>query len=159
MSTSANFNHNWAFNTIEKNYDIDEQEVVTTPLKGFDSYTTYNFSTSLGTTIYGLFDFGEDKKIQAIRHVLRPSISYNVSPAFEQYYDTYEVVSADGLTTDQVEYSRFEQSLFGAPGNRFSSSVGLSLSNNLEAKVRPKDSTATEPKNIPTKFSEFLYKL
>ena len=148
MSTSANFNHNWTFNTIEKNYNIDEQEVVTTPLKGFDSYTTYNFSTSLGTTIYGLFDFGEDKKIQAIRHVLRPSISYNVSPAFEQYYDTYEVVSADGLTTDQVEYSRFEQSLFGAPGNRFSSSVGLSLSNNLEAKVRPKDSTATEPKKI-----------
>jgi len=148
MSTSANFNHNWAFNTIEKSYDIDEEEVITTPLKGFDFYTTYNFSTSLGTTIYGLFDFGEDKKIQAIRHVLRPSISYNISPAFEQYYDTYEVVSADGLTTDQVEYSRFEQSLFGAPGNRFSSSVGLSLSNNLEAKVRPKDSTATEPKKI-----------
>ena len=148
MSTSANFNHNWTFNTIEKNYNIDDQKVETTPLKGFDSYTTYNFSTSLGTTIYGLFDFGEDKKIQAIRHVLRPSVSYNISPAFEQYYDTYEVVSADGLTTDQIEYSRFEGSLFGAPGNRFSSSIGLSLSNNLEAKVRPKDSTATEPKKI-----------
>ena len=148
MSTSANLNHSWAFNTIKKEYDIDNQEVVTTDLRGFDSYTTYNFSTSLGTTIYGLFNFGEDKKIQAIRHVMRPSISYNVTPSFEQYYDTYEVVSADGLTTDQVEYSRFEQSLFGAPSNRYSSSVGLSLTNNLEAKVRDKDSTATEPKKI-----------
>ena len=148
MSTSANLNHSWAFNTIKKEYDIDNQEVVTTDLKGFDSYTTYNFSTSLGTTIYGLFNFGEDKKIQAIRHVMRPSISYNVTPSFEQYYDTYEVVSADGLTTDQVEYSRFEQSLFGAPSNRYSSSVGLSLTNNFEAKVRDKDSTATEPKKI-----------
>ncbi|MGB0479399.1 MAG: putative LPS assembly protein LptD [Flavobacteriaceae bacterium] len=148
MSTSANFDHNWTFKTIEKEYDTDTEEVVVTPVKGFDSYTTYNFSTSLGTTIYGLFDFGEDKKIQAIRHVVRPSISYNISPAFNQYYDTYEVVSADGLTTDQVEYSRFEQSLFGAPGNRFSSSIGLSLSNNVEAKVRAKDSTATEPKKI-----------
>lgn len=148
MSTSANFDHNWTFKTIEKEYDTDTEEVVVTPVKGFDSYTTYNFSTSLGTTIYGLFDFGEDKKIQAIRHVVRPSISYNISPAFNQYYDTYEVVSADGLTTDQVEYSRFEQSLFGAPGNRFSSSIGLSLSNNVEAKVRAKDSTAAEPKKI-----------
>ena len=148
MSTSANFDHNWTFKTIEKEYDTDTEEVVVTPVKGFDSFTTYNFSTSLGTTIYGLFDFGEDKKIQAIRHVVRPSVSYNISPAFNQYYDTYEVVSADGLTTDQVEYSRFEQSLFGAPGNRFSSSIGLSLSNNVEAKVRSKDSTATEPKKI-----------
>jgi len=148
MSTSANFDHNWTFKTIEKEYDTDTEEVVVTPVKGFDSFTTYNFSTSLGTTIYGLFDFGEDKKIQAIRHVVRPSISYNISPAFNQYYDTYEVVSADGLTTDQVEYSRFEQSLFGAPGNRFSSSIGLSLSNNVEAKVRAKDSTAIEPKKI-----------
>ena len=148
MSTSANFDHNWTFKTIEKEYDTDAEEVVVTPVKGFDSFTTYNFSTSLGTTIYGLFDFGEDKKIQAIRHVVRPSINYNISPAFNQYYDTYEVVSADGLTTDQVEYSRFEQSLFGAPGNRFSSSIGLSLSNNVEAKVRAKDSTATEPKKI-----------
>jgi len=148
MSTSTNLNHSWAFNTIKKEYDIDNQEVVTTDLKGFDSYTTYNFSTSLGTTIYGLFNFGDEKKIQAIRHVVRPSISYSVSPSFEQYYDTYEVVSADGLTTDQVEYSRFEQSLFGAPGNRYSSSVGLSVTNNIEAKVRDKDSTATEPKKI-----------
>ena len=148
MSTSANLNHSWAFNTIKKEYDIDNQEVVTTDLRGFDSYTTYNFSTSLGTTFYGLFNFGEDKKIQAIRHVVRPSISYNVTPSFEQYYDTYEVVSADGLTSEQVEYSRFEQSLFGAPSNRYSSSIGLSLTNNLEAKVRDKDSTATEPKKI-----------
>ena len=148
MSTSANLNHSWAFNTIKKEYDIDNQEVVTTDLRGFDSYTTYNFSTSLGTTFYGLFNFGEDKKIQAIRHVVRPSISYNVTPSFEQYYDTYEVVSADGLTNEQVEYSRFELSLFGAPSNRYSSSIGLSLTNNLEAKVRDKDSTATEPKKI-----------
>ena len=95
-----------------------------------------------GTTFYGLFNFGEDKKIQALRHVVRPSISYNVTPSFEQ--QPCEVVSADGLTSEQVEYSRFEQSLFGAPSNRYSSSIGLSLTNNLEAKVRDK---AVQPQN------------
>ncbi|MDG1384978.1 MAG: putative LPS assembly protein LptD [Flavobacteriaceae bacterium] len=148
MSTSANYRENWTFNTINKSYDTESQSVVTTPLKGFDSFRTYNFSSSIGTTIYGLFDFGEDKKIQAIRHVMRPSVSYNINPAFDQYYETYEVISADGTTTDQVDYTRFEGSLFGAPGKVYSSSVGLSLNNNLEAKVRDKDSTATEPKKI-----------
>tara|TARA_B110000027_G_scaffold14160_1_gene13773 strand:- start:4463 stop:7093 length:2631 start_codon:yes stop_codon:yes gene_type:complete len=148
MSTSANYRENWTFNTINKSYDTESQSVVTTPLKGFDSFRTYNFSSSIGTTIYGLFDFGEDKKIQAIRHVMRPSVSYNINPAFDQYYETYEVISADGTTTDEVDYTRFEGSLFGTPGKVYSSSVGLSLNNNLEAKVRDKDSTATEPKKI-----------
>ena len=148
MSAGTNINHTWAFNTIRKTYDQANQELITTPLREFDSYTTYNFSTSLGTTIYGMFDFGEDKKIQAIRHVMRPSVSYSTNPAFNQYYDTYEVINADGLTTDEIEYTRFEQSLFGSPGNRYSSSIGIALSNNLEAKIKDKDSTATEPKKI-----------
>ena len=148
MSTSANYKENWTFNTINKSYDTETESVVTTPLKGFDSFRTYNFSTSIGTTLYGMFDFGEEKKIQAIRHVMRPSVSYNINPAFDKYYETYEVISADGVTTDEIEYTRFEQSLFGSPGKVFSSSVGLSLNNNFEAKVRDKDSTATEAKKI-----------
>jgi len=148
MSAGTNINHTWAFNTINKIYDQINQEVITTKLKKFDSYTTYNFSTSIGTTIYGMFDFGQEKKIQAIRHVMRPSLSYSTNPAFDQYYDTYEVINADGLTTDEVEYTRFEQSLFGSPGNRYSSSIGFAMSNNLEAKIKDKDSTATEPKKI-----------
>ena len=148
MSTSANFKENWTFNTIKKEYDIETQSLITTPLKGFDSYRTYNFSTSIGSTVYGMFDFGEDKKIQAIRHVMRPSISYNINPSFDKYYESYEVISADGTTTNEIDYSRFEQSLFGAPGKTFSSGISLSLNNNLEAKIRDKDSTATDPKKI-----------
>ena len=148
MSTSANFKENWTFNTIKKEYDIETQSLITTALKGFDSYRTYNFSTSIGSTVYGMFDFGEDKKIQAIRHVMRPSISYDINPSFDKYYESYEVISADGTTTNEIDYSRFEQSLFGAPGKTFSSGISLSLNNNLEAKVRDKDSTATDPKKI-----------
>ena len=148
FSTSANFRENWTFNTIEKIYNPETQEVETNTLKNFDAFRTYNFSASVGTSIYGLFNFGEDKKIKAIRHVMRPSISYNITPAFDEYYDTYEVVDADNNTIEQVAYSRFEQSLYGAPGNVFSSSLGLSLNNNLEAKVTDRDSTATEPKKI-----------
>ncbi len=148
LSANTNFQETWTLKTINKTFDSSSQEVVTTEIKGFDAFRTYNFSASLGTTIYGMFDFGKDKKIQAIRHVMRPSISYSISPAFDQYYETYEVVDADGTTQDEVEYTRFEQSIFGVPGNSFGSSLGFSIGNNFEAKVRDRDSTATEPKKI-----------
>jgi lipopolysaccharide assembly outer membrane protein LptD (OstA) len=148
FSTGANYQETWTLNTINKRYDQDTQQVVETELNNFDSFRTYNFNMSLGTTIYGMFEFGEDKYVQAIRHVMRPSISYNLTPAFNNYYETYEVIDADGLTTSEVEYTRFENSIFGSPSNNLSSSVGLSLNNNFEAKVRDKDSTATEPKKI-----------
>ena len=151
LSAATNFNEVWTFKTIEKSYDQTESTTVTETINGFDSYRTYNFSTSLGTTIYGMFDFkkeGKDPKIQAIRHVMRPSLSYNINPSFDKYYDSYEVISADGLTTTDVEYTRFEQGIFGVPNKNFSSSMGMSLSNNFEAKVKDKDSTATEAKKI-----------
>ncbi|MFD0988509.1 putative LPS assembly protein LptD [Mariniflexile jejuense] len=160
LSASSNFNEVWTFNTINKTYDAVTKTSTIEDVKGFDAFRTYNFSTSLGTTIYGMFNFekdGKDTKIKAIRHIVRPSISYNINPAFDKYYESAEVVNADGLTAAELnllqnsstlQYTRFEQGIFGTPGQNFSSSMGISVSNNLEAKVRDRDSTATEPKKI-----------
>ncbi len=147
-SMGSTYKETWVFKTIEKEYDDGfnegEGRVVQDTVNGFDSYRTYNFSTSLGTTIYGMFNFGKDKKFQALRHVFRPSISYNINPSFDQYYDSYE----DPDREDPVYYSRFESSLYGAPGRVRSSSVGISMSNTFEAKIRDRDTTATDPKKI-----------
>ncbi|MGY0392374.1 putative LPS assembly protein LptD [Bizionia sp. KMM 8389] len=151
LSASTSFDETWVFETVNKYYDPELQEVVTETQKGFDAFRTYNFSTSLGTTLYGMFDFRKndnDPKIQQIRHVMRPSVSYNINPSFSKYYQTYEVISADGLTTTEEEYTRFDEGIFGTPNNRYSSSIGLNLSNNIEAKVKDNDSLATEAKKI-----------
>ncbi|WP_375239338.1 putative LPS assembly protein LptD [Aurantibacter sp.] len=149
VSANANFDETWTANTISRSYNEDTEETVTEDINGFDAFRTYNFSTSIGTTIYGMFNFDkkeEGKRIQAIRHVMRPSISYNINPAFDNYYDEFEVITADGVT--KSEYTRFEGGIFGTPNKTFSSSVGLSLSNNFEAKVRDRDTTALEPKKL-----------
>lgn len=143
VSTSANFNEVWTLKTFEQRYDEQLRQVERDTINGFDSYRTYDFSTSVGTTVYGMFDFGDDKKIKAIRHVIRPSVSYNISPAFDQYYDEYTRTGIAGLEDEVVEYSRFEGTLNGAPRNNFSSSMSFSLTNDFEAKVRKKDSTLT----------------
>jgi lipopolysaccharide assembly outer membrane protein LptD (OstA) len=146
VSANANLEENWTLKTVSKYYDQTNEEVISVDQNGFDRYLTYNFGASIGTTIYGMYNFekeGKSPKIQAIRHVMRPSLSYSVTPAFNKYYETYDVIDADG-TTSEVEYTRFENSLYGSPSNNFSSSVGLSLGNNIEAKIKSKDSTSTE---------------
>ena len=144
VSASANYNEVWYLKTINKNFDNDLGQEVIRDINGFESFRTYNFTSGIGTTIYGNFDFGKDKKIQAIRHVMRPNVSYNNTPSFEQYYDTYTI----DATGRQVDFSKFEQGIFGAPGRLSSQNIGFSLSNTFEAKVTEKDSTKLEAKKI-----------
>ena len=146
VSMNGNFDEIWTGNTIIRNdYDINNQEQEDKiQIRGFDRFSQYNFGMSVGTTIYGLFNFKEDKKIQSIRHVIRPSVSYNIRPSFEKYYDTY-IIDADGNT---AEYTRFEENFFGLPSRRYSSAIGLQISNNIEAKIKEKDSLVTEPRKV-----------
>ncbi|WP_339839869.1 putative LPS assembly protein LptD [uncultured Maribacter sp.] len=143
VSVGGNYKDVWSLNTYNQSYDLDTESVVRDTISGFDRYNTYNLSASIGTTLYGTFDLGEDKKIQAIRHTMRPSISYGYAPSFDQFYDEY--LDGDG---DVVQYSRFQGTLNGAPSLGKSSSLGFSLANTLEAKVRDKDSTKLEPKKV-----------
>ncbi|KQS45796.1 MAG: LPS-assembly protein LptD [Flavobacterium lindanitolerans] len=145
VSAGGTYNEVWYMKTIEKRFNPVSQKVENFDVRGFDAFRTYNFSSSIGTTIYGTFNFGENKKIQAIRHVMRPSVSYSYTPSFAKYYDTYD---PDGTGTMLKEYSRFEGGIYGAPGRNISNNIGFSLSNTFEAKVTDKDSTKTEPKKI-----------
>lgn len=144
-SSSFNYKEVWYTKTIKRSYDNDQSKVVDNIVNGFDAFRTYSMSSSLGTTIYGTFNFGDDKKIKSIRHVMRPSVSYGYTPSFEKYYDTY---ASDATGTMTKQYSRFEAGIFGAPGISNSNNLGFDLSNTFEAKVTDKDSTKVEPKKI-----------
>ena len=143
VSMGGSYEDVWALETYNRSYDNELEEVVIDTVSGFDRYNTYNFSASVGTTLYGTFNFGEDKKIQAIRHTMRPSLSYGYAPSFEQFYDEYLI--GDDV---EVQYSRFQGTLNGAPSLGKSNNLSFSLANTLEAKVRDKDSTKVEPKKI-----------
>lgn len=144
ISTSSNYTETWYIKTIEKKYNALTNLVDETTKNGFDAFRTYNFNTGLATTIYGTFNISKDKKIQAIRHVMTPSLSYTYKPSFEKYYDTY---ASDG-SGKMAAYTRFEKGIFGAPDKYFSNNLNFSVNNTFEAKVRDRDSTKVEPKKI-----------
>jgi hypothetical protein len=144
-TSSLNYNEVWYLKTIRKNYDATQNKVIDSQVQGFDAFRTYSFTTSIGTTIYGTFNFGEKKTIKSIRHVMRPNVSYSYTPSFSKYYDTYD---PDGSGTIRKDYTRFENGIFGTPGKRMSNNLGFNLSNTFEAKVTDKDPTKTEAKKI-----------
>ncbi|MGS4347023.1 putative LPS assembly protein LptD [Myroides odoratus] len=133
VSAGGTYNETWVFNTIKKQYNPETNRVEDIRVNGFDRFSTYNLNTNIGTTIYGTFNFSKDSKIQAIRHVMRPSVGYSYTPSFEKYYDTYNI-DATGLTVQ--DYTRFQGGLFGAPGKMNSNMLNMSLSNTFEAKIR-----------------------
>jgi lipopolysaccharide assembly outer membrane protein LptD (OstA) len=144
-SSAMNFNEVWTLKTIQRGYNKDQSAVVDQTINGFDAFRTYNFSSSLGTTIYGTFNFKPNKKIKSIRHVMRPSLSYGYTPSFEKYYDTYAADASGRMIRD---YTRFENGIFGTPGRTNSNNLGFDLSNTFEAKITDPDSTKVEPKKI-----------
>lgn len=134
---------------VMRGWDKDKQmEVATDTVYGFHNLIDWSMGISASTKIYGFWTpnrkiFGD--KIQAIRHVITPTISFSYTPDFSEsrygYYDTYLRTNSDG-NVSLVEYSPFANNVFGAPGNQKSESISFGISNNLEMKVKSdKDST------------------
>ena len=146
VSPSANYSENWYTKTIEKRWDEEEERVVKDEVSGFKRAWQYNTSVSMSTKLYGMFSFKSTSKVQAIRHVMTPSVSLSYRPDFsEESYGFYKEVITP---TDTLKYSIFEGSLYGGPGSGRSGSINFSLGNNLEMKVLTPQDTASNTKKI-----------
>ena len=144
LSPNARYKEVWYFDKVVKEYDPVEDEVVTDTIKGFNSFREYNIGTSLSTTLYGDFTFKKGR-LEAIRHTMRPSVSYSYRPDFGYFY---EDVQNSNDPMDIEKYSPYETGIYGGPARGISNSLGFSISNTLEAKMQSKDSTKVEPKKI-----------
>ncbi len=140
ISPSLNYKEVWYFDRLSKKFDDIQNAVVTDTISSFSTFREYSTAVSLGTTFYGMFKFKKGN-IEAIRHVVRPSVSYSYRPDFSSYNEEFQ--QSDD-PNDIGEYSPFANGIFGKPGTGLSNSLNFTLNNNLEAKLRKKDSTDTE---------------
>ncbi len=141
LSPSINYSEVWNFNYIQKEYDEINDEVVTKTFNGFKSFRQYNTGASLSTNIYGTFNFKKGR-LKAIRHTFRPSISYSYRPDFKSKY--LKQVQQSPSPDDLLDYTVFDEGIYGTPSSGVSNSIGISLNNVIEAKVRPKDPDSDE---------------
>ena len=145
LTPSFNFTDRTYFSKTRKSWDAVGQREVTDTLTGFYNVYNWNFSVGASTKLYGMWIpnrkiFGD--KIQAIRHVVTPSVSYSYAPDFSAsrygYYEQYQKTDADGNVT-MVEYSPYSIGAYGVPGKGKTGSISMDLSQNLEMKVKSDD--------------------
>ncbi len=133
---------------VMQSWDEEKRSVQRDTVNGF--YNVYNFSMgfSANTKLYGFYTplpwFG-GKKIQKIRHMITPSVSFNYTPDFSKpmwgFYDSYVRTDANG-NASTVVYSPFSGGVYGTAPNGMNGSVQFDISNNLEMKLRSsRDST------------------
>ena len=145
INPSFNFSDKMSFIKARKHWDKETQKEVTDTVTGL--YNVYNWSLNLGvsTTLYGTYVpsrklFGD--KIQAIRHVLTPTISFQYAPNFSVdrygFYEYYDKVDAEG-NVSRVQYWPYSVGNIGQVSNSRTGRISIDLKNNVEMKVRSAD--------------------
>lgn len=132
ISPSISYNEVWMLKRLKKKYDPQKKEIINDTIHQFTSFREFSARTSFSTNIYGMYKF-KNSKLKAIRHVLRPSISFNYKPDFEFFY---EKVQKSDNAKDFETYSPFVLGTYGSPSRGMSGTIGLNLSNNIEAKIQ-----------------------
>jgi len=162
VNPSLSYGMNWFFDSVTKEYVVTEDpethkktgEVVTTKGGAFSTFgitQDYSGSISMDTQVYGTFNFGKHHKIQAMRHIFKPSLQFNFSPDKAKYFNGYrtlEYTDVDGHY-QKLDYNIYEGQMLSAPGKGSTCTASLTLGNNLEMKVRDyRDTTGNGSKKV-----------
>ena len=100
-----------------------------------------SFGLSASTRIFGMYAFKKDNKIKAIRHEVRPSISFNYSPNFnanDYYNSVYDILG------NRIPLSYYDGSIYGAYSNQKFGGLSYNIDNNITAKIREKKDTSAK---------------
>ena len=149
VTPSFNFTDRMYSKKVTRGWDNTlQKEVVRDTTYGF--HNVYNWSMNVGasTKLYGFWVpnrklFGD--KIQAIRHVITPQVTFSYSPNFGArrygYYDSYQYTDASG-NVKLIEYSPYQDELYSVPGKYKTEMISWNVSNNIEMKIKSdKDTT------------------
>ena len=147
LTASFNFTDRMYSNKVMQSWDTQQARVVQDTVYGF--YNVYNYygSLSADTKLYGFYTpwkiFGD--KVQAIRHIFTPSVSFSAAPDFSSprygFWDSYSYVNSLGETVT-TKYSPFSNGIYGTVSQGKQGTVSFAVSNNLEMKVKSdRDST------------------
>jgi len=128
-------------NKIRRQWDPNKSAEVCDTTYNFYNVFDFNFGVSVNTKIYGFFKPMKflGNKLQMVRHVMTPTISFSAAPDFGSpfwgYYGSYEYPDAKGVIQTQ-KYSYFSHGMFGTAGSGKNGTISFSIANNLEAKIK-----------------------
>lgn len=154
FTPSISYGQNWFFRKSEAVYDSEKNTVTLQKGKQFGTLgitQTYSGSISMSTRIYGLLNFGKAHSVQAIRHVISPSLSLSLSPEKGTHLNGWRTFTYTDNTGEikSYDYNIYANQMYGPPGKGRSATMSISVGNNFEAKVRDlRDTTGKGVKKV-----------
>ncbi|MBE0571992.1 MAG: LPS-assembly protein LptD [Ignavibacteriaceae bacterium] len=149
LSPRIRFDSKWYNEQIEQfavASSAGRDSIITNEIKELSAVNTFDVGLNASTKFYGMFNINS-LGINAIRHTVTPSISYNYSPDFsEQHWGYYgQYTKSDGST---VNYNKYQKEVYGGASAGEQQNINFSLGNNFEMKttVDPTDTTSKENK-------------
>lgn len=139
-------------NRVMRSWDETTQKEVADTTYGFYNLYDWSLGVSANTTLYGFYKpwrklFGD--KIIAVRHVFKPSVSFSYAPDFTSshygYQRTYVKTDANGEVST-VTYSPYSSGIYSYPSGTKQGMITMSVSNNVEMKVKSDRDTTGERK-------------
>ena len=165
ITPSINYTERWYLKKVNQEWDYATNSVVRDTVHGFHRVYNYNLSLSANTTLYGFYQpagFLKNSRVHTVRHVFKPTVSFTYAPDFGDYkygyYDTYVYTDENGEART-VEYSPYQNSLYGVPSKGKTGSVSFSISNNIEMKWRTKNDSLKKVSLIDELGASISYNL
>jgi hypothetical protein len=143
LNPSVNYEETWFTQKLDYEWIESQKGVRVDTTKGFTRVYNYSASLSLTTRIYGIFQFGKNKRMQTLRHTLIPTVSLSYQPDFSSpRFEHFRFVQVDtlGRRAFQSRYFGFEPA--PSVSVRQSGVINFGLQNIFEAKVKGKSDTA-----------------
>ncbi len=173
VAPSITYSEKWYFNTSRKNFDntlliksdttFDSENTIleitqdttfgmveTFQQNEFRALREFNANVSVSTQLFGTLNNLKVGRLRALRHTLKPSLSYGYTPDYtNSFWGYFDEVQLDTRYPDEVQrYSIFENGIYGAPSaSGLSSAVSFNLGSLLEGKVQEKGDTTNTVKN------------
>ncbi|TAL48457.1 MAG: LPS-assembly protein LptD [Chitinophagaceae bacterium] len=140
LSPNLSYEQKWIAQKFRRTWNATDKKLDTSVTKGFFTDHKLGFGLGMNTALYGTFQF-KKSRIIAIRHVIRPSLSFNYSPSLskQHFYETQ--VDTFGR---RLRFSEYEGSLYGSYGEQDFGGLGFGVDNNLEMKWRSRKDTGQE---------------
>lgn len=141
ITPSINLTERWYFKTLEQSYDNELQKVISDTITRFARAGEYNLNTSFTTKIYGMYQYRKGP-IEAIRHVVTPTLSLTYRPDFDSRRFGYFGDSTGTLSS----YSPYQLGIYGVPSPGQQGLISMRFINNVEMKTRAKSDTTAGKK-------------
>jgi hypothetical protein len=143
LSPSVSYEERWYLERLNWKPDPDGTLVADTS-KLFNRISNYSISAGLTTRIYGMYFFkNKASKIKAMRHIVNPSISFSYTPDFTGDIDYFQQFpdKSDPEGERIIIKERHQGFAYGSSSYGKAGSIGFSVGNNLEMKIKGKKDT------------------